>query len=140
MKPGLYLLVAALLCVGGCLEREITVTSEPAGALVLLNGVEVGRTPVTTSFLWYGDYDVMLRLEDYQTIKTNAKICPRYYTVPPVDLFAELLPFTVRDSRYLHYALEPQAWPREDRAQKQAEAELIQRAEQFRERNLQPLK
>ena len=39
------------------------VQSDPPGALVYLNGEEVGRTPLAHDFLWYGNYDVELRSE-----------------------------------------------------------------------------
>jgi len=53
-------LLAALLLITGCVERLITVKSTPAGALVYLNDEEVGRTPVTVPFKFYGVYDVRL--------------------------------------------------------------------------------
>lgn len=139
MRTGGFMLIAGMLFLGGCLEREITVTSEPPGALVLLNGVEVGRTPLTTPFLWYGDYDVRLRLQDHHTLTTNADINPPLYAIPPIDLVMELLPWTIRDSRYLHYELEKVYWPEDPDAQRQAEDELIQRAQDMRQRNLQPV-
>ncbi len=43
---------------GGCVERTVTITSEPDNALVYLNDEEIGRTPVTVSFTFYGVYDV----------------------------------------------------------------------------------
>ena len=55
--------VAATLSLTGCIERLITVTSQPAGALVYLNDEEVGRTPVTVPFRFYGVYDVRLEHE-----------------------------------------------------------------------------
>jgi hypothetical protein len=83
----------------GCVERKITIASDPPGALVYVNDVEMGRTPVTFPFLWYGDYDVRLRAQkeiDGQQreyyLHTHRKT-----EVPPfqwlgVDLFAELIP------------------------------------------------
>src|SRR6202000_2421377 len=59
----LALLVASLCLFSGCVERKITIGSAPAGAIVTLNDEEVGRTPVTVPFTWYGDYDIVLRLE-----------------------------------------------------------------------------
>ena len=52
----------AFLCTG-CIERLITVRSQPPGALVYLNDEEVGRTPVTVPFKFYGVYDVRLEHE-----------------------------------------------------------------------------
>lgn len=55
--------LAALFVLAGCIERTITVTSKPAGALVYLNDEEIGRTPVTVPFTFYGVYDVRLEHE-----------------------------------------------------------------------------
>ena len=47
---------------GGCgVERTLQIESNPPGALVHLNGEEVGRTPMRKAFVWYGTYDVQLR-------------------------------------------------------------------------------
>ena len=57
----------------GCVERVITVTSRPAGAIVWLNDQEVGATPVTVPFTWYGTYDVVLRMNGYEPIHAPKK-------------------------------------------------------------------
>ncbi len=61
----------AILCFvlfgSGCVQRQLTVTTDPPGTLVHLNGQEFGRTPVTRDFTWYGTYDVELRKEGYET-------------------------------------------------------------------------
>jgi hypothetical protein len=59
------LLTTALGSTGllGCVERTISITSEPEGALVYLNDEEVGRTPVSVPFTFYGVYDVRLEHE-----------------------------------------------------------------------------
>jgi hypothetical protein len=117
---------------GGCLERDITVTSEPPGAIVYLNGVDIGRTPVTTPFKWHGDYDVVLELPGYRTLHTHANINVPPQEVVPVDLFADLSPHRYEDHRYLHYEMEELVLPDAN--------QLIERAEQLRERNVQPPK
>jgi hypothetical protein len=37
----------------GCVERWLTINTEPQGALVTLNDEEIGVSPVTVSFEWY---------------------------------------------------------------------------------------
>jgi hypothetical protein len=59
----LTVLAGSLLACAGCVERKLTIASDPPGALTYINDTEVGRTPVTVPFLWYGDYDVRLRAE-----------------------------------------------------------------------------
>ena len=99
------LVLIGLLTSGGCVRRTLTVTSNPPGALVYLNGLEVGRTPLTSEFTWYGTYDVELRKEGYETLKTQGKVIAPWWQFVPIDLFAELLP--LHDQRQLSYAMKP---------------------------------
>ena len=112
MPPAAALKSSALLCLamavggaGGCVNRQLTVTTDPPGALVHLNGQEFGRTPVTRDFTWYGTYDVALRKEGYATRKTTGKVIAPWWQWVPLDLVAELLPLT--DRRRLHYTMKP---------------------------------
>ena len=59
----LSLLLLGCLTGAGCVQRMIKITSDPPGALVRLNDEEVGRTPVTVPFTFYGVYDVRLHRE-----------------------------------------------------------------------------
>lgn len=99
------LLAPALL--GGCLERRLTITSEPPGALVWLNDVEVGRTPVDVDFEWYGTYDVRLALEGHEPLTTSAKADAPVHEWPGIDLFAAVLPVEFRNDVRWHFELEP---------------------------------
>ena len=132
-------LLAACLsaCAAGCVDREMVITSEPAGALVYVSDVEVGRTPVRVPFTWYGDYDIVLRHEgqgqtQFQTLKTHRHLTPPVYEVPPLDLLSAMAPWTYRDTRYLHFQLEPLGEPSQE--------ELLQNARELREKTLQPVR
>ena len=57
------LVLMAMVSLTGCIERTISITSEPSGALVHLNDDEVGRTPLTVPFTFYGVYDVRVEHE-----------------------------------------------------------------------------
>ena len=133
MKTLLAVIAAAVAAwMAGCVEREMTITSEPAGALVFLSDVEVGRTPVTVPFTWYGDYDIIVRREGRKTITDHAQIGMPWYEFPPLDLFSAIAPWTYHDRRYLHYTMEKLVLPGDD--------ELILKADEMRERNRQPVK
>ena len=97
----------AIAFISGCVERRLTVTSEPEGALAYLNNQEIGRTPVTRDFTWYGNFDVQLRKEGYQTRKTNKHVTAPWWQWPPFDLFAEVLPLRLRDDRAISFTLRP---------------------------------
>ena len=129
----LVMAVLAAVGAGGCVEREMTITSEPPGALVFISGEPVGRTPVTQKFEWYGDYDIILRYPEqgYETLKTHAGLNPPPYEIPPIDLLSHLAPWTYHDRRYLHYKLHKRKPLTDD--------ELIQRATDLKKRNLEPV-
>ncbi len=116
---------------GGCVERELTITSEPPGALVLVSDKEVGRTPVTIPFTWYGDYDIILRRDGYTTLKTHAHINAPAHQIPPLDLFTAIAPWTIHDRRYVHFRMDKLVQP--------TDAQLIQRADALKKRNLEPV-
>lgn len=102
----LFLLLLSLAPIG-CVEQTMTIESSPPGALVYLNNQEVGRTPMTRDFKWYGDYDVQLRMEGYETLKTHQPVNAPAWNWVPFDLVANLLPFTFKDERKFEYALVP---------------------------------
>ena len=114
----------------GCVERIMRITTTPPGARVFLNDEEVGRTPARVAFTWYGDYDVVLRKDGYETLRTHYEVKPPWYQIPPVDFFAEVLtPGTIRDEHHLpEYTLVPASQP--------ASADLVNRAIQTQERAL----
>lgn len=74
----------------GCVERKITISTEPSGALVLLNDEEIGVSPVTVGFEWYGDYSVQISKDGYQTLKTHQNLKRPVADRFPVDLFADM--------------------------------------------------
>ena len=86
---GVGLFVCVLL--SGCVERQLTINTEPQGAVVVLNDEEIGTSPVTVSFNWYGDYNVVLRKEGYETLKTHRELKGPWYDKFPFDFFAQLL-------------------------------------------------
>ena len=109
----------------------MTITSDPAGALVRISDNEKGRTPVTVPFTWYGDYDIILSREGHQTLKTHANLRPPIYEIPPLDFFSAIAPWTYHDRRYLHYTLTKLSPPDEEA--------LLERAEELRRRTLEPV-
>lgn len=84
--------LACLVAGGGCVRRTLTVTSDPPGALVYLNDEEVGRTPVTVPFTWYGTYDVRLEKDGYNALWTKRETEMPWWENPGPDLIAEALP------------------------------------------------
>ena len=131
MRISGVVIVAIAACLVGCVEREMTITSDPAGALVRISDNEKGRTPLTLPFTWYGDYDIILSREGHQTLKTHANLRPPIYEIPPLDFFSAIAPWTYHDRRYLHYTLTKLSPPDEEA--------LLERAEELRRRTLEPV-
>ncbi|HXE55781.1 MAG TPA: PEGA domain-containing protein [Tepidisphaeraceae bacterium] len=108
MRSSAGILVAGLLLAcTGCVERFLTVQSNPPGALVYMNDIEVGRTPLTKRFTWYGTYEVEVRKEGYQTLRTATPVIAPWWQWMPFDLGAELFPAMLDDHHTLTYALKP---------------------------------
>ena len=100
-------LLACLAVLPGCLERKITVVSEPPGATVWLNDVEVGRTPCTTGFMYYGEYDVRLQKEGFEPVSTHKSARTPLWEIPPIDLAATALPVTITRDVQWRFDLDP---------------------------------
>jgi len=83
--------LAAIVIISGCVERQLTINTKPQGALVTLNDEEIGISPVTVSFNWYGDYDVRISKEGFETLKTHRKLKGPWYDSFPFDFFANCL-------------------------------------------------
>ena len=117
---------AGLLCAGCAkVQRTLSINSDPPGAVLIMNDQEVGRTPVTRDFIWYGWYDVILRKEGYKTLKTRAKIIAPAWQWPPIDLLADFSPARLKDRHQLSFKLEPEDEPPSD-------DDMLGRAEQMR--------
>ena len=130
--PGFVLLVAIVLTTG-CVRRTMTITTDPPNARVYLNSQELGVSAVTSEFTWYGDYDVVIRKEGYETLHTNWKIDPPWYQWMPLDFIFEVLwPGQFHDQRSQSFVLEPAKTP-------DPEA-LVDRARDTRKRALDPRK
>jgi hypothetical protein len=95
----------SLALMSGCVgvRRELTVESDPPGALVYLNGEEVGRTPVTKEFLYYGTVDLKLRKDGYELLEDKPNVWAPIWQIPPIDLIAEA--FSGTDRHKLSYEL-----------------------------------
>ena len=130
--PGCLLLlcvIAVFVAAAGCVRRTVTINTDPQEARVILNDEEVGTSPVSVDFTWYGDYDVTIRKEGYETLHTHHRLDAPWYQLPVIDFFAEaLVPFTVHDRQEMYFSL-AEAKPI-DRDQ------LVKDAVEFRDRSL----
>ena len=75
----------------GWVERRLTINTNPQGALIALNDEEIGTSPATVSFNWYGDYNIRATKEGYETLKTHRMLKGPWYDKFPFDFFAQLI-------------------------------------------------
>jgi hypothetical protein len=121
-------LLAAAVLAGGCMSRRVSITSEPSGATVTVNDVEIGRTPVEADFTYYGVYDVLLTLDGHEPLRTQARASAPVYDWPPLDLVTSPIPgeTTIRWHFTMQPAMESTLPP------EQFEGELLGRARDLR--------
>jgi hypothetical protein len=87
----------------------MTVKSNPPGATVYLDGKEIGRTPFSTNFDFYGKREFKLVKDGYAT-KTVIKPVPApWYELPGIDFVSEvILPGKLTDHKFYEFDLEPE--------------------------------
>jgi len=108
------LLFWAMVCVlltsqAGCVQRRLTVRTNPPGALLYVDDYEIGTTPISTDFIYYGKRKIRLVKDGYETLIVTQWIPPPWYEVPPLDFISEnLVPGYIRDQRVLDFQLKPQ--------------------------------
>lgn len=117
-------LLAGLLCAApGCVQRRLTVRSNPPGARVYIDNREIGRTPVSTDYVYYGTRQFRLEADGYETLTTYQYVPPPWYQIPPLDFVSEnLYPGEIRDERTVFFQLQPQAVVPTDRLLQRADA------------------
>src|SRR3954452_7643669 len=106
------MLVLGLGCLPGCVERRYTIRTDPPGAQVIVNGEEVGPTPVSRSITYYGDREITLMLDGYQTQTVIQPIKAPWWDNYLTEFFTEnLIPYTFRDERDFTFQLSPATMP-----------------------------
>ncbi len=114
-----------VILTSGCIERELKINTTPQGAKVALNDEEIGQSPVTVSFNWYGDYYVRLAKDGYETLNTHKMLKAPWYDHFPFDFFVGVLwPQRIVDSYEWTFELKEQ--------KKLSREELIQKADDLK--------
>ena len=124
--PALFAIaLISAVTAGGCVERKLTINTRPQGALVTLNDEEIGVSPVTVSFNWYGDYNVRISKDGFETLNTHRELKGPWYDQFPYDFFALVLNYKrIEDSYHWTFELEEK--------QQISREKLIENAEKLR--------
>ncbi len=102
-------MMAIVLMLSGCVSRRMMVYSDPPGALVLLEGKEIGTTPVSVDFTYYGTRELTLIKDGFETLTVQQKVTAPWYQRPVVEFFADnFTPGHVTDRQQFRYAMQPQ--------------------------------
>lgn len=87
----------------------MTINSNPSGARVLVDGEDIGLTPVSMDFLYYGTRQITLIKDGYETLTVMQPVQIPWYQVPPLDFFSDnLLPVKVTNRHFFAYDLQRQ--------------------------------
>lgn len=93
----------------GCLRRRLTIRSNPPGAQVFVDDQEVGTTPCSAAFVYYGTRKVTVMKDGYKTETVFQKLNPPWYEIAPLDFVSEnLVPTEIRDERIVDIELSPE--------------------------------
>ena len=121
----ILVILIALTTFAGCVERKLTINTKPQGAIVALNDEEIGESPVTVNFNWYGDYCVRISKDGYETLNTHRDLKGPWYDHFPFDFFAQIVnPNRIVDSYEWTFELSPKMGLSRD--------ELIQNAQELK--------
>ncbi len=111
-------------------RRRLNVNSNPPGALVYVDNQQIGTTPCSVDFTYYGTREVRLIKPGYETLTVNQPIPAPWYQYVPIDFVAEnFIAMKIRDNRTVNYNLSPQLVV--------PPQELLSRADQLRQETLQ---
>jgi hypothetical protein len=118
-----WLLVPLIVGLNGCVERRLTILTDPPEASVWLNDEEIGRTPVSVGFNWYGDYKIRIEKEGYEILNTHQEMKRPLEDYFPLDFLTEVLwPGTIRRDLTWSFTLQPAVNPAPEQILQQADA------------------
>lgn len=113
MAYGLWTALLALPLLTGCVERSVFIKSDPPGARVILDGQDVGVTPVEVPYVWYGEREVVLYKDGHRSERRRLPLNAPWWQVFPFDLITDvLLPITLTDRTEVVIPLQPETFDR----------------------------
>lgn len=103
--------IVCMALASGCVERRMTVVSDPPGAQVFVNNRPIGASPAylpSLQFLYYGNYDILLIKEGFEPLLVKQAVDAPWYEWPGLDFISEnLIPWHIKDERVFPYQLQP---------------------------------
>jgi hypothetical protein len=103
-------ILALAVAAAGCVQRRMTIRSNPPGALVYVDDYQLGTTPVSHDFVYYGTRKIRLVKDGYETLTVRQPFPLPWYQIFPLDFVTEnLVPWEIRDERVVDVAMVPAA-------------------------------
>jgi hypothetical protein len=92
----------------GCVHRRMTIQTSPPGALIKVDGKDVGYSPTSVDFTWYGQREIQALKDGYETQTQLVDINAPWYQKFPLDFISDnFLGTHVRDHRQFTMQLQP---------------------------------
>lgn len=105
-----FLILVPLLSTLGCVRRRFTIVSNPPGAVAYLDNVELGKTPISRNFMYYGKRELRLVKPGYETHTQMIELKAPWYQWPGVDFVSEVLvPGELTDHREFRVDMKQQS-------------------------------
>jgi hypothetical protein len=102
-------MIACCLLTSGCVRRRMTIRSFPPGAQVFVDDQEIGTTPCSASFVYYGTRKLTVIKEGFKTETLWQAFNAPWYQIPPLDIVTEnLIVQEIRDERVVDVQLQPE--------------------------------
>lgn len=123
----------AALSQTGCVERLLSIQSDPPGAAAYLDGEKVGTTPCEVPYTWYGTRLLVLELRGFNLVRQEVVLDPPWWQLVPIDFITDvLIPMVIRDRMSVSYTLDPAP------ASPEEVDTVLQRADELRKRSVPP--
>lgn len=107
----------------------MTIRSNPEGALLIVDGREIGYTPASVDFTYYATREVKLIKDGYETVTVHQSYKKPWYQWPGIEFVSDnFLPVTVTNRHDITYSMAPRVV--------QPPEGIRNRAEEFRSRAL----
>lgn len=101
-------LLVGCVVLTGCVHRRVTISSSPPGALVKVDGRDIGYTPASLDFTWYGTREVQLLMDGYETHTELVDIKAPWFQRFPLDFLSDnFLGRHTTDHRQFSFQLRP---------------------------------
>ena len=127
MRPCLLIAVLLLLTGHGCVSRRMTIRTNPPEALVEVDGKQLGLSPVSMDFTYYGTREIKISKPGFETMTLQQPVLrPWHQTIPADFVSNHFLGRHITDRHDYVYQLQEQQTPLNE------EVDLINRGQNFR--------